>query len=296
MEVIKPFVKWAGGKGSLISQLTNFYPFELENGTIKKYVEPFVGGGAVLIDILQKYDVEEAYAFDINKDLINCYNVIKQDVETLIEKLNEKEKEFLNIGLENRQEYFYKIRSEYNSYKIEDNLDVKRASEFIFLNRTCFNGLYRVNSKGEFNVPFNGKLSGRSFDPDQLRELSGMLKNANILNTDFEVACENASEGDFVFFDPPYYNTFDTYQADGFSEEDHRRLAKLFKELTAKGVKCMLTNSNEEFIKDLYKDFNIKIIPVKRNINRDGTHRTGEEIIGTNYEKAVYFTWLLLYN
>ena len=103
MEVIKPFVKWAGGKGSLISQLTNFYPFELENGTIKKYVEPFVGGGAVLIDILQKYDVEEAYAFDINKDLINCYNVIKKDVETLIEKLNEKEKEFLNIELQNLQ-------------------------------------------------------------------------------------------------------------------------------------------------------------------------------------------------
>ena len=122
MKTVKPFVKWAGGKNSLIPQITKYYPFELKNGFIERYIEPFVGGGAVLIDILQKYEIKEAYAFDINIDLINCYNVIKKDVETLIEKLNEKEKEFLNIELENRQEYFYKIRSEYNSYKIEDNL------------------------------------------------------------------------------------------------------------------------------------------------------------------------------
>ena len=177
MKVIKPFVKWAGGKGSLISQLTNFYPFELENGTIKKYVEPFVGGGAVLIDILQKYDVEEAYAFDINRDLINCYNVIKQDVELLIEKLNEKEKEFLSIEIDNRQEYFYKIRSEYNAYKIEENLDVKRASEFIFLNRTCFNGLYRVNKNGEFNVPCGKYKNPTICDAKNLRNLSKLLQN-----------------------------------------------------------------------------------------------------------------------
>ena len=118
MEAIKPFVKWAGGKGSLISQLTNFYPFELENGTIKKYVEPFVGGGAVLIDILQKYDVKEAYAFDINIDLINCYNVIKNNVELLIQELDKKEKEFIKLEMEDRQAYFYDVRKEYNSYKL----------------------------------------------------------------------------------------------------------------------------------------------------------------------------------
>ena len=204
MEVIKPFVKWAGGKGSLISQLTNFYPFELENGTIKKYVEPFVGGGAVLIDILQKYDVEEAYAFDINKDLINCYNVIKQDVETLIEKLNEKEKEFLNIELENRQEYFYKIRSEYNSYKIEDNLDVKRASEFIFLNRTCFNGLYRVNKNGEFNVPCGKYKNPTICDAKNLRNLYKLLQNVVFEYGDYKKCVKYIDTNTFVYFDPPY--------------------------------------------------------------------------------------------
>ena len=141
MEVVRPFVKWAGGKGSLISQLTSFYPFELKDGMIDKYVEPFVGGGAVLIDILQKYNVKEAYAFDINQDLINCYNVIKNKVEDLIQELDIKEKEFLKLEMEDRQKYFYEIRKEYNSYRLADEINVKRASEFIFLNRTCFNGL-----------------------------------------------------------------------------------------------------------------------------------------------------------
>ena len=150
MEVVRPFVKWAGGKGSLISQLTSFYPFELKDGMIDKYVEPFVGGGAVLIDILQKQNVKEAYAFDINQDLINCYNVIKNKVEDLIQELDIKEKEFLRLEMEDRQKYFYEVRKEYNSYRLDNEINVKRASEFIFLNRTCFNGLYRVNKNGEF--------------------------------------------------------------------------------------------------------------------------------------------------
>ena len=150
MENVKPFVKWAGGKGGLIFQLKNFYPFELENGKIDKYVEPFVGGGAVLINILQQYDVKEAYAFDINRDLINCYNTIKESVEDLIKELEIKEKDFLKLESEDRQKFFYDIRKEYNSYKLEENHNIKRASEFIFLNRTCFNGLYRVNKNGEF--------------------------------------------------------------------------------------------------------------------------------------------------
>ena len=128
MEIVKPFVKWAGGKGSLISQLTNFYPFELKDGIINKYVEPFVGGGAVLIDILQKYNVKSAYAFDINIDLINCYNVIKTNVEDLIEALKEKEENYFKLETENKQGYFYEIRKEYNSYRIdEQELNVKRA-------------------------------------------------------------------------------------------------------------------------------------------------------------------------
>ena len=267
---MRPIIKWCGGKGANLSYIRELLP-----ESFNTYYEPFAGGLAVCLDL----NPTNFTINDINSELINVYTQIRDNVEDVIKCLTKLDEQ--HEARQDPKEYFYEIRLSFNKH-----LGVKsaeQAAKFIYLNKHCFNGLYRVNSKGEFNVPFNGKLSGRSFDPDQLRELSGMLKNANILNTDFEVACENASEGAFVFFDSPYYNTFDTYQADGFSEEDHKRLARLFKKLTAKGVKCMLTNSNEEFIKDLYKDFNIKIIPVKRNINRDGTHRTGEEIIVTNY-------------
>ena len=298
MEVIKPFVKWAGGKGSLISQLTNFYPFELENGTIKKYVEPFVGGGAVLIDILQKYDVEEAYAFDINKDLINCYNVIKQDVETLIEKLNEKEKEFLNIELENRQEYFYKIRSEYNSYKIEDNLDVKRASEFIFLNRTCFNGLYRVNKNGEFNVPCGKYKNPTICDAKNLRNLSKLLQNVVFEYGDYKNSIKYIDTNTFVYFDPPYRplsitSGFTSYTKEDFNDENQKELADFYKELDLKNAKLMLSNSNpkntnkeDNFFEDIYKGFNINEVSAKRMINSKAQGR-GEisELLITNYKE-----------
>jgi DNA adenine methylase len=298
MEVIKPFVKWAGGKGSLISQLTNFYPFELENGTIKKYVEPFVGGGAVLIDILQKYDVEEAYAFDINKDLINCYNVIKQDVETLIEKLNEKEKEFLNIELENRQEYFYKIRSEYNSYKIEDNLDVKRASEFIFLNRTCFNGLYRVNKNGEFNVPCGKYKNPTICDAKNLRNLSKLLQNVVFEYGDYKKCFKYIDTNTFVYFDPPYRplsitSGFTSYTKEDFNDENQKELADFYKELDLKNAKLMLSNSNpkntnkeDNFFEDIYKGFNINEVSAKRMINSKAQGR-GEisELLITNYKE-----------
>ena len=140
MDKIKPFVKWAGGKGSLLQQLNCYYPIELKDGCIDTYIEPFVGGGAVLIDVLQNYKVKKAYAFDINKDLINCYNVIKSNVNELINELKIKEQEFNSVSMENRPEYFYKIRDSYNSYELEENeLSIKRATEFIFLNRTCFN-------------------------------------------------------------------------------------------------------------------------------------------------------------
>ena len=298
MEVIKPFVKWAGGKGSLISQLTNFYPFELENGTIKKYVEPFVGGGAVLIDILQKYDVEEAYAFDINKDLINCYNVIKKDVETLIEKLNEKEKEFLNIELENRQEYFYKIRSEYNSYKIEDNLDVKRASEFIFLNRTCFNGLYRVNKNGEFNVPCGKYKNPTICDAKNLRNLSKLLQNVVFEYGDYKKCIKYIDTNTFVYFDQPYRplsitSGFTSYTKEDFNDENQKELADFYKELDLKNAKLMLSNSNpkntnkeDNFFEDIYKGFNINEVSAKRMINSKAQGR-GEisELLITNYKE-----------
>ena len=283
MEIIKPFVKWAGGKSSLIPQLKNFYPFELENETITKYVEPFVGGGAVLINVLQKYDVKEAYAFDINKDLINCYNVIKEEVEELIKELEIKEKEFLKLENEGRQAYFYNIRKEYNSYKIENSeLNVKRAGEFIFLNRTCFNGLYRVNKNEEFNVPCGKYKNPTICDSNNLRNLSYLIRNVVFQYGDYKKSETFIDENTFVYFDPPYRplsvtSGFTSYTKENFNDENQKELANYFRKLDKKNAKLMLSNSNpkntnkdDNFFQDIYKGFNINEIYAKRMINSNG--------------------------
>lgn len=299
MEQVKPFVKWAGGKGSLIPQLRNFYPFELENETINKYVEPFVGGGAVLINILQKYDIKEAYAFDINIDLINCYNVIKTNVEDLINELIIKENEFLKIGDEERQKYFYNIRKEYNSYKIKENeLNIKRATEFIFLNRTCFNGLYRVNKNGEFNVPCGKYKNPKICDSKNLRNLSYLIRNVVFQYGDYKESEKYIDNNTFVYFDPPYRplsitSGFTSYTKEDFNDENQKELANYFKELNEKKAKLMLSNSNpkntnrnDNFFEEIYKGFNINEISAKRMINANAKGR-GEisELLITNYEE-----------
>lgn len=299
MENIKPFVKWAGGKGSLISQLKNFYPFELKDGKINKYVEPFVGGGAVLINILQKYDVKEAYAFDINIDLINCYNIIKNNVEELIEELLIKEKEFMKLEEDERQKYFYEVRKEYNSYIIQENeLSVKRAAEFIFLNRTCFNGLYRVNKNGEFNVPCGKYKNPTICDDKNLRNLSFLIRNVNFQYGDYKKSESIVDDNTFVYFDPPYRplsNTsgFTSYTKENFNDENQKELGAYFKKLDTKNAKLMLSNSNpkntninDNFFEDIYKGFNINEISAKRMINANSKGR-GEisELLITNYEE-----------
>jgi len=299
MKEVRPFVKWAGGKSSLISQITGFYPFELTNGTIEKYIEPFVGGGAVLINILQKYDVKEAYAFDINIDLINCYNVIKTNVEDLINELIIKENEFLKIGDEERQKYFYNIRKKYNSYKIVENeLSVKRASEFIFLNRTCFNGLYRVNKNGEFNVPCGKYKNPKICDSKNLRNLSYLIRNVVFQYGDYKESEKYIDNNTFVYFDPPYRplsitSGFTSYTKEDFNDENQKELANYFKELNEKKAKLMLSNSNpkntnrdDNFFEEIYKGFNINEISAKRMINANAKGR-GEisELLITNYEE-----------
>ncbi len=299
MELVKPFVKWAGGKGSLIPRLKNFYPFELENGTINTYVEPFVGGGAVLINILQKYDVKEAYAFDINIDLINCYNVIKNNVEELIKDLKVKEDEFLKLANEDRQEYFYDIRKEYNSYRIAENeLSIKRAGEFIFLNRTCFNGLYRVNKNGEFNVPCGKYKNPTICDSANLRNLSYLIRNVVFKYGDYKKSEKYVDENTFVYFDPPYRplsvtSGFTAYAKEDFNDENQKELAKYFRKLDEKDAKLMLSNSNpkntnkdDDFFEDIYKGFYINEISAKRMINANSKGR-GEisELLITNYEE-----------
>ena len=298
MDVVRPFVKWAGGKGSLIPQITKYYPFELKNGRIEKYVEPFVGGGAVLIDILQKYEVQEAYAFDINKDLINCYNVIKFNVEDLIQKLEKKEKEFLSLDNEKRKNYFYDVREEYNSYILEAESNVKRASEFIFLNRTCFNGLYRVNRNGKFNVPFGKYKNPTICDSSNLRNLSKLIKDVLFEYGDYKKSEEIIDRNTFVYFDPPYRPLSDTsgftsYTKEDFNDEKQKELAEYFNLLSTRNAKLMLSNSNpknvdsnDNFFEDIFRGFNINEVSAKRMINSNSEGR-GEisELLITNYEE-----------
>lgn len=298
MEIVKPFVKWAGGKSSLIPQLTKYFPIELKNGQIEKYVEPFVGGGAVLIDILQKYNIKEAYAFDINKDLINCYNAIKYKVEDLIQELDKKEKEFLALENDDRQKYFYNIRTEYNSYILNNNIDVKRASEFIFLNRTCFNGLYRVNKAGKFNVPCGKYKNPTICDSNNLRNLSILLKNVIFEYEDYRKSESLVDENTFVYFDPPYRplsvtSGFTSYTKEDFNDENQKELANYYNKLNSKNAKLMLSNSNpkntninDNFFENIYKGFNINEVSAKRMINSNARGR-GEisELLITNYEE-----------
>lgn len=298
MNTVKPFVKWAGGKNSLIPQLTKYYPLELKDGTIERYIEPFVGGGAVLIDILQRYKVKEAYAFDINIDLINCYNVIKNNVEELIKQLEKKEKNFISLDNEERQKYFYDIREEYNSYKLKNELNIKRASEFIFLNKTCFNGLYRVNKDGKFNVPCGKYKNPTICDSNNLRNLSGLIANVVFEYGDYRQSEQYVNNNTFVYFDPPYRpisttSGFTSYTKENFNDADQIELAKYYDKLSLKNAKLMLSNSNpkninenDTFFEKIYKGFYINEVFAKRMINSNAKERGQiSELLITNYEE-----------
>ncbi|MDP3916766.1 MAG: DNA adenine methylase [Nanoarchaeota archaeon] len=267
------FVKWAGGKKQLIEQFKQFFPQEAE-----RYFEPFVGGGAVAFYVIQKNHLKEIYLSDINEELINCYEVIRGNVEELIDKLKQHRNN-------HNKEYYYAIRE----LTPEILSKVERASIFIYLNKTCFNGLYRVNSKGKFNVPMGSYKNPSIFHEDDLRELSKILKNVKILKMHFEKVSEYAKKGDFIYFDPPYYplqkgKSFTSYTKNNFSEKDQIRLAEVFRELDKKGCKVMLSNSDTKFIKELYQGYNIHIVKAKRMINCDATKRGAiNEVVVTNY-------------
>ena len=272
---MKPFVKWVGGKRQLIEELIKRMPKDYDN-----YYEPFVGGGALFFEV----QPDKARINDFNICLINVYNQIRDNVDDLIKKLDKLANKYNKLATkEEKADMFYSIREKYNNGIKRKKLDTIQASYFIFLNKACFNGLYRVNANGLFNVPSGQKSKLNLYEEDNLRNISELLNKTIILSGDFEEACKDAKRGDFVFFDSPYYDTFDTYQKGGFELEDHIRLANLYKELTDKGVYCMLTNSNTDFIKDLYKEYKIEVVNVKRLINRDATNRKGEEVIITNY-------------
>lgn len=270
---VEPFVKWAGGKRQLLSQLRERLPSKYKN-----YIEPFVGGGAVLFDLQPK----RAIINDINKELIHTYKTIKKTPEEFIKKTSEFDKKIIDGG----KEYYYLVRERYNDKIMKAEYDIEVAAIFVFLNKHCFNGLYRVNGKGLFNVPYNNSIRG-SFNNEKIIATAKYLKTVEIFNGDFELACQDAEKGDFVFFDSPYAPlnpaSFESYTKEGFDRESHIRLSRLFEELSRKGCYCMLTNHNTDFIKDLYYDYNQEIIDVRRSINSDAKNRVGKEIIIRNY-------------
>lgn len=272
----KPFVKWAGGKRQILDKLKSHIPEEYNT-----YFEPFVGGGALLFDLAPK----NAVINDSNEELMNAFNVLCND------KKYSKMCKYLNkFERKHNEEFYYEIRNiDRNKKKFNKLNDCKRAARTIYLNKACFNGLYRVNSKGEFNVPFGKKTKVNTYDGENLLNVHSYLtlNNVNILCADFEDAVSFAKEGDFVYFDPPYDSdttTFNSYTEDGFNKDEQRRLAKVFKELDKLGVKVMLSNHNTILIKELYKDYNFHIIEAKRSINSNGKKRGKvEEVIITNY-------------
>ncbi len=272
---IAPFVKWAGGKRQLLSQIKERMPEKYNN-----YYEPFVGGGAVIFELLPA----NALINDINKALINTYKQICNAPEAFLAAVNRLDAEMW----ENGRDYYYSVRERYNDKLMKAAYDAELAALFVFINKHCFNGLYRVNAKGLFNVPYNNSRRA-SVDENAIRETSEYLRGVTIIDGDFEAACKDAEKGDFVFIDSPYAplnpTSFESYTKEGFDLESHKRLAKLFDELTDRGCFCMLTNHNTELINELYgrKGYRMDVVSVKRSINSDASNRVGEEVIICNY-------------
>lgn len=272
---IAPFVKWAGGKRQLLGQIKERMPEKYNN-----YYEPFVGGGAVMFELLPA----NALINDINKALINTYKKICDEPENFLDAVDKLDHE---MG-ENGGVYYYALREQYNDKILKAEYDVELAALFVFINKHCFNGLYRVNGKGLFNVPYNNSRRA-SVDKMLIMEVSKYLQGVTIMDGDFEEACATAARGDFVFLDSPYAPlnpaSFESYTKEGFDMESHRRLARLYDELTIRGCYCMLTNHNTEFINQLYggKGYKIDVVSVKRMINSDASNRVGEEVIICNY-------------
>ena len=275
---MKPFLKWVGGKGRVIAQLEQYFP-----ESFNSYFEPFVGGGAVFFHL----NAKQATINDVNKSLMGTYINIRDSVEPLIKKLTNLQKRFHKLDDEKQREMFYEIRNKYNS--IKDKQSLNKSVLLIFLNKTCFNGMYRENKSGGFNIPF-GKYSNPTIcDAENLRAVSQRIAHTKILSEGYEEAVTKARSGDFVYLDPPYYplnstSRFTSYSEGDFVEKDQIELKELFDKLAARGCKVMMSNSYTKFIINLYKDRKQYKIYVGRSINSKATGRGKiAEIVVTNY-------------
>lgn len=292
---IHPFVKWAGGKGQLLDIIKNNLPKGIGK-TITKYAEPFVGGGALLFDLIKNYTFSEIYINDKNKELINVYNVIKEKCDLFIKELKKYKKEYEKLDIENQQKYYYLKREEFNKIPLNEQTKIKKATLFIFLNKTCFNGLYRVNKAGKFNVPVGKYKNPLIYNEENLTNISKKLKDVKITAEDYHVVEKLVDNKTFVYLDPPYRplnitSAFTSYTENQFDDNDQIELATFYKKLSDKGVKILLSNSDphntnksDNFFDELYYDYNVQRITAKRTINSKAEER-GEitELLIKNY-------------
>ena len=276
---VKPFLKWAGGKGQLLKEIESYYPFD--DFKITKYAEPFVGGGAVLFDILSKYDLKEIYISDINAELINTYRIIRDDIDALIEMLYSMKNEFIPLDNDARKIYYMEKRTRFNDLKVNgnENINIEKAALMIFLNKTCFNGLFRVNKKGLFNVPMGSYKNPMICDEANLRAVSEKLQNITIVCGDYRESADFIDENTFVYFDPPYRPITDTasftaYTENLFNDEEQIELARFVDEMHNKGAKVVISNSDpknsnteDDFFDNIYSAHNIKRVEATRMIN-----------------------------
>ena len=289
----KPFLKWAGGKGQLLAEISSRLPADIDDCTT--YVEPFIGGGALLFHMLEHHSFETIHISDFNPELILCYRTIRDDVDSVVSHLRKLSEDY-PAEQTKRAVMFYKERKKWNAKvgsaeTAEGDAAAFRTAQTLFMNRTCFNGLFRVNSKGEYNVPVGSYVNPRILNEENLRAVSESLQDINIHVSSYE-ECESRVEDDaFVYFDPPYLplsvsSSFTAYSRDGFGEEQQHELAALFRRLDKKGAKLMLSNSDPDHFSfdELYEGFTVKRVLASRNINSKGDGRGKiNEILVTNY-------------
>ena len=302
-ETARPFLKWAGGKSQLLDQFASLYPPALQAGRISRYVEPFVGGGAVFLDVIQQYPIREAYLLDVNRDLILAYQVIQRDPEALIERLSVYHDHYYGLDSDARERYFYDMRDAYNNMRAQvdparcSERRIRRVAHLIFLNKTCFNGLYRVNAKGEFNVPFGRYKKPAILDAENLRRLSSLLQDVTLICGDFRQCAPYVDDATFVYFDPPYRplnptSSFTSYARNGFDDDDQIALGRFYARLDRQtGARLMLSNADpanvdpdDDFFEDLYAGYQIHRVYANRSINSKGGRRGKiSELLITNY-------------
>lgn len=294
----KPFLKWAGGKGQLIDQTAPYLPSAFKTGRIKKYFEPFLGGGALFFWLSEQYDFESAYLYEINPSVNICYQVIQKNLGKLIKELNGLELEYLSASEKGREKLYYDKREEFNAFlrRKAQNSVIRRTALLIFLNKTCFNGLYRVNSQGEFNVPFGRYKNPTICNDENLYAVNELLQKAEIICGDFAQCFKDADSESFVYFDPPYRPisvtaSFTSYSKDAFDDQEQKRLRKVYGDLDKKGAFVMLINSDpknndpdDNFFDDLYRGYHIERLNATRLINCNAERRGSiTEILVMNY-------------